>query len=1125
MTKPWYTDQQIADRIKFNTRPEDPSDWFLRSWSQGPVLTYSVPATSPDPSDNNGGGNDENDGFVFLAQEQAWSPLARKAFEAWDELIALSLLAVEDTGANITLAWSTNTRDGGSYMSPNTDSVGDDEEFNQAQIWLNPTWGQFGTATLPNGINPVRTGYPAYETFLHEVGHALGLFHPGPYDASDEGDETYAEDAVFQQDTKRFSIMSYFGEKEDGSGADWKGWRPMTPMVYDILAIQQKYGADPNTRAGNDTYGFNATVADTITGGGALDPVYNFSVSTRPVLTIYDAGGVDTLDLSSFTTSQIVNLRPGSYSSVSDLKLNLGIAFGTWIENVRGGTWHDTIYGNDLDNVIEGGRGWDDMAGFGGYDTASYANAAGAVRADLANRLLNRGEATGDIFNSIEALLGGNFGDTLSGDVWDNRLTGGGGNDRLDGQQNQDTLIGGAGADTLIGGPGADRLYGDGLSAFDPSGPGDLASYATSGAAVFAQASGFFTPWMLSSGGDAQGDWLVGIEDITGSRFNDTLSGGAVDNVLRGGAGNDELRGNEGDDSLYGDAGNDVLKGGFGRDRLDGFTGIDTASYADAFGPVSAWLSFSDAMLLNSGEALGDLYYQVENLRGSDYADTLGGDEFANQLDGGFGLDDLRGGSGNDVYVLGDVFDWYSGQIFVGAFRDQVTEAADAGVDTVLVTAAFSAGFGRYLSNYTLGANVENGVVIGSIGFSLVGNIHDNRLTGGTGNDRFVTGDGADTLDGGLGWDTLYGEFGDDTYVIGDIFDWYSGEIYVGAFRDDVLEPLNGGTDTVIVTAAYSAGFNRFVSSYTLGANVENGVVTGTRAFTLVGNVLDNRLTGGGGNDRMVAGDGADTLEGGFGADTLFGEFGDDTYILKDVTRDSGDGIFPMERWDTILEAAPGGVDTVLIERAPRATGFESWRSDYTLPDFIENARVTGSGNFTLTGNVLDNRITGNADFNFLVGQDGADSLFGMGGDDALNGGHHGDRLVGGEGADTLNGAQGRDTLTGGTEADIFVFGATADNDAVSDFVAGEDRVLLALAAFDPGGALGFAAGSLAGQAGRFLANTSGLASTAGLAQVTYETDAGRLWFDADGAGGAARQLVATFLGLPAISAAEVWMG
>jgi len=1125
MAKPSFSDAEIRDRIIYTNQAAPPEDWYQRWWTSGPTINYSVPTIAP--SDSNNG---EHDSFVFGANEMLWKPLAEKAFEAWDELIALNLNRVDDPNASIALGWSTGTQDGGSYMSSDTSSIGEDREFNWAQIWLNPAWGMFGTATLPNGINPVRTGYPAYETFLHEIGHALGLFHPGPYDASDEGDETYAEDAVFQQDTKRFSVMSYFGEKEDASGADWKGWQPMTPMVYDILAIQHKYGADPNTRTGDDTYGFNSTVLDTIVGGGALDPVYNFVVSTRPVLTIYDAGGIDTLDVSRFSVTattghQVVNLRPGSYSSVGDLKLNLGIAFGTIIENVRTGNGNDTVYGNDADNIIEGGRGSDDMAGFGGYDTASYANAAGAVRADLANRLLNRGEALGDIFYEIEALTGGAFGDTLGGNVWDNRLDGGAGGDRLDGQQNQDTLIGGAGADTLIGGPGADRLYGDGLSPLDPSGPGDLASYATSGAAVFAQASGFLTPWMTSSGGDAQGDWLVGIEDITGSRFNDTLSGGAVDNVLRGGAGNDELRGNEGDDSLYGDAGNDVLKGGFGRDRLDGFTGIDTASYADAFGPVSAWLHFSDAILLNSGEALGDLYYQVENLRGSNYADTLGGDAGANQLDGGLGLDDLRGGLGNDVYVIGDVFDWYSGEIFVGAYRDQVTEAADAGVDTVLVTAAFSTGFGRYLSSYTLGANVENGVVIGSIGFSLVGNIHDNALTGGTGNDRFVTGDGADTLDGGLGWDTLYGEFGDDTYVIGDIFDWYSGEIYVGAFRDDVLEPLNGGTDTVIVTAAYSPGLNRFVSNYTLGANVENGVVTGTRAFTLVGNVLDNRMTGGGGNDRMVAGDGADTLEGGFGADTLFGEFGDDTYILKDVTRDTGAGIFATDRWDTILEAAPGGVDTVLIERAPRPTGFESWRSDYTLPDFIENARVTGAGDFTLTGNVLDNRITGNAAFNFLVGQDGADSLFGMGGDDALNGGHHGDRLVGGEGADTLNGAQGRDTLTGGTEADIFVFGELADNDAVTDFVAGEDRVLLALSAFDPGGALGFAAGSLAGQAGRFLANTSGLAGTAGFAQVTYETDAGRLWFDADGAGGAARQLVATFVGLPAISAAEVWMG
>jgi serralysin len=1107
MSKPLYSDAEIVRQIIFDTRAPDPGDWYLRSWNQGPVLFYSVPTTAPDPSSNDSGNQAEDEGFVFGAQELSWQPFALRAFEAWDELIALSLTPTTAAFTDITLAFSTNTKDSGTYMAANVDSVGDDQEFNQAQVWVNPTWDEYDTL-VP------RYGDRGYETFLHEIGHALGLFHPGPYNAGDP-DLTYANRAVFAQDTIRYTIMSYFGENDDGSGTDWKLWKPLTPMVYDILAIQEKYGADPNTRTGNDVYGFNSNIVDTLNGG--IDPIYSFTAGERPVMSIYDAGGIDTLDLSGFGTRQVVDLKPGAYSSISDLKFNFGIAFGTVIENVRGGSGDDLFYGNDADNVFEGGAGADDMSGAGGFDTATYVNAPGAVRVDLLNPTANRGEALGDKHFDIEGLTGGAFNDTLSGDGWDNRLTGGNGGDLLDGRAGQDVLRGGGGNDTLTGGAGLDTLYGD-------EGNADTASYAASPTAVIARLAGLLDQ-TRSSGGDAQGDLLLDIENIIGSARNDILVGRGTDNLLRGGLGNDELLGLDGADSLNGEGGDDTLKGGFGSDRLDGSIGTDRADYRDAPGAVSAWLVNTEAAVNNTGHAAGDTYFSVENLFGSAFADTLVGNAVGNLLDGGLGYDDLRGGRGNDSYVL-DYTHVTSGEVYFGGFWDRVTEDALGGTDTVYVTRQANR-FGQLtIDRYDLGANVENGVVAGSLGFMLVGNVLNNAVTGGAGNDYFVTGDGADTLDGGLGWDTHYGEFGNDTYVLGDIFDWYSGSIYVGAFRDDVLEPLNGGIDTVYVTAAWSTGLNRLVSNYTLVANVENGIVTGDNAFTLVGNVLANALRGGGGDDRMVAGDAADTLEGGAGADTMFGEFGDDTYVLKDVTR-LGD-IFGNDVWDTILEAGPGGIDTVLVERALRPTSFESWRSDYTLADFIENGRITGTQEFTLNGNVLANRLTGNEAFNFILGHDGADTISGMGGGDALNGGAAADRLIGGAGADTLDGGTGRDVLTGGTEADIFVISSippAADVDTVSDFLPGEDRILLSLAALDPGGTSGLVAGSLADQAGRFAANLTGAATTRGLAQVVYETDTGRIWWDADGAGGGARVLLVSLTDTPVVTAGDVWVG
>ncbi|MGC6412615.1 MAG: calcium-binding protein [Candidatus Puniceispirillaceae bacterium] len=221
------------------------------------------------------------------------------------------------------------------------------------------------------------------------------------------------------------------------------------------------------------------------------------------------------------------------------------------------------------------------------------------------------------------------------------------GNDTLDGGAGLDTLYGDGGDDILIGGAGADKLYG---------GAGDdTASYvgATAGVTVNLGGTKYNESGAVDSdaaknifikgvGGDAADDLLNSIEHLTGGAGNDTLTGNDGNNTLTGGAGNDTLSGGAGADTLTGGAGGDTLTGG---------GGVDTASYAGSNAGVTVNLATNSAA---GGHAAGDTLSGIENLIGSDHADTLTGDSGNNTLTGGAGKDTLTGGGGNDVFGVAD---------------------------------------------------------------------------------------------------------------------------------------------------------------------------------------------------------------------------------------------------------------------------------------------------------------------------------------------------------------------------------------------------------------------------------------------------------------------------------------
>ena len=463
-------------------------------------------------------------------------------------------------------------------------------------------------------------------------------------------------------------------------------------------------------------------------------------------------------DTASYVTFQTDADSTGLVVDLSGVRVATGDAAGdsfNGIENLTGSMGNDTLVGDAGSNILSGGDGNDLLIGAGGddlvdggigWDMVSYADAAAAVDVDL-RRVNDFGALVGaagtlsrDVLVDIEDVTGTAYNDVIIGDRHDNRLHGGGGddvimgmsgNDLLDGGAGNDTLLGGLDSDTLIGGVGADRLYGntDDPTLVDAVGQ-DTASYENASA-------GIAVSLVTGTGtvGEAAGDTLVGIANLTGSAHDDTLTGDANDNLLIGGAGNDSIAG-----------------GG----------GYDMASYEASTAGVNANLATGSA---NDGMGGVDTLTGIENLRGSKYADVLTGDGGANYLRGGAGNDTLVGGAGDD-YLDGeagdDVLQDSAGddRLDGGFGSDTVSyDGAVAGlyVDLTLLEQQDTLGAGKDLL-----ASIEN--LIGGAGNdTLIGDSGDNILNGGAGNDILVGGLGADTLIGGAGADQLYGHFIDNT--------------------------------------------------------------------------------------------------------------------------------------------------------------------------------------------------------------------------------------------------------------------------------------------------------------------------------------------------------------------------
>jgi len=265
--------------------------------------------------------------------------LARAALAMWTDVTGIRFVEITGGGQIV----FDDTEDGAFSESDVVGNTIRSSTVNVSEQWLS----DYGT-----GLNSY-----SFQTYIHEIGHALGLGHAGDYNV----DATYPDDVLYRNDAWSNSVMSYFSQTENSYFSDL-GFTynyAVTPMAADVLAMSMLYGLSTTTRTGDTTYGFNSNAGRAV-----------FSASLYPNIayTIVDSGGVDTLDYSGFANNQVINLNPDTFSNVGGSVGNVSIARGTIIENAIGGSGNDQLIGNAAGNILLGGGGNDSLFGGDGND-------------------------------------------------------------------------------------------------------------------------------------------------------------------------------------------------------------------------------------------------------------------------------------------------------------------------------------------------------------------------------------------------------------------------------------------------------------------------------------------------------------------------------------------------------------------------------------------------------------------------------------------------------------------------------------------------------------------------------------------------------------------------------------
>jgi serralysin len=462
----------------------------------------------------------------------------------------------------------------------------------------------------------------SYQTYLHEIGHALGLGHAGNYNTN----ATYGVDNRYVNDSWQATVMSYFNQDDNASvNADFA--YIMTPMLADLIAVQTMYGTSTTTRTGNTTYGFNSNAGKVI---------YDATQFNNVSYTVFDNGGTDTLDYSGFTQNQRINLNSEAFSDVGGIIGNITIARGVIIENAVGGSGNDTLIGNASANSLIGGAGADTLIGGDGSDTY-FASASNEIVIETNASLITGGNDlvnfTGTIGNFT---LGANIERLTLGGVSAINGTGNGLANTIIGNTASNLLIGGAGIDTMIGGDGSDYYYADVFN--------DAAIETNTAVGIGGNDIVFFsgTVGNFTLGANIERLTLNGTSAIngTGNGQSNILTGNVANNVLNGASGFDTLIGGDGSDTYIVNVFNEIVQE---TNAIIASGGNDLIYFNGTAGTLTLGLNVERL-------ALGGT--SVINGTGNGLANAISGNGASNIINGRFGNDTLTGGAGSDQFLF-----------------------------------------------------------------------------------------------------------------------------------------------------------------------------------------------------------------------------------------------------------------------------------------------------------------------------------------------------------------------------------------------------------------------------------------------------------------------------------------
>ena len=740
----------------------------------------------------------------------------------------------------------------------------------------------------------------------------------------------------------------------------------------------------------------------------------------------------------------------------------------------------DELIGTNGDDVINGLAGNDQIFSLQGNDTVDAGDGDDIVSAGDGNDTVVAGAGTDTATGNAgdDTISGGEGGDLLLGSAGNDALNGDGGHDLLRGGDDNDILNGGTGDDYLRGGEGDDLINGgDGFdrAAFTVlvNNPASGESGVQTGATVDLNIQG-----VAQDTGHGM-DTLTGIEHVSGTAYNDILTGNIGDNWIWGEGGNDILSGGGGNDLVEVDAGNSTLDGGLGTDTAS-FQGIDT--FTDGVTVSLAWQGAVQTVAAGSDMTLTGF----ENLTGTSHNDALTGDGADNVLAGSAGNDTLLGGGGNDL-LYGDgriapdthgtgrsgpiVTDEDASDLFdptLVSFDDTLDGGAG---DDIMNGGAGSdtASFASWTEGVTVGLGTGgNGFATNDLGTENDQLISIENISGSAYSDFINGNNDANVLTGGAGGDALFGRGGDDTMLGGDGDDFLRGSD--GA---DILDGGSGWDRVSSFVAAPTAGITFNLNIQGVAQNTGQGMdvligiehASGTiLADTLIGDSganwlwdgSDGLVGGGTGDDNISGGAGDDLIETGGGNDVLSGGLGVDALsFLGGHVETSNAGV----------------IYSLALQGGAQAT---------------EQGSMTTSGFENVSGSLYDDVLTGDGGGNVLAGDLGSDNLSGGDGNDRLygdgriwvdtSGGVGGagpitlfgqqenepgnaeadpefssgnDVLNGGKGDDDLYGGRGDDIMTGGQHADRFVIEADSGDDIITDFKSVDSILFDALSGVD----------------------------------------------------------------------------